>query len=80
MAFLIVKPTQLDPFKKTVCQKTEDKTGSELGSAAITPNHNFSVLYCIDPLDLLDYFFEIAQGCYSVVIFTFTDHNNRDFL
>ena len=36
----------------------EDKTESELGSAAITPNHNFGVIYCIDSLDLLDYFFQ----------------------
>ena len=35
VAFLVVKPTQLEPFEKTVCQKTEDKTGSELGRAAI---------------------------------------------
>ena len=63
VAFLIVKPTQLDPFQKTVCQKTEDKTGSELGSAAITPNYNFGVFYCIDRLALLDYFFQTCQGC-----------------
>ena len=80
--FLVVKPTQLDLIRKTVCQKTEDKTGSEMGSAAITPNHNFGVIYCIViyPLHLLDYFFEIAQGCYSVVIFAFTDNNNQVFL
>ena len=80
VSFLVVKPTQLDPFEKTVCQKTKDKTGSELGSAAITPNHNFGVLYCIDPLALHDYFFQTCQGCYSVVIFAFTDHDNRAFL
>ena len=53
-----------------------------MGSAAITPNHNFGVIYCIViyPFHLLDYFFEIAQGCYSVVIFAFTDNNNRVFL
>ena len=57
-AFLVVKPTQLDPFEKTFCQKMVEKTGLELDSSAITPNHNFGVLYCIDPLDLLDYFFK----------------------
>ena len=80
VALIVVKPTQLDSLKRTVCQKTEDKMGLELRSAAITPNHNFGVLCCIDPLDLLDYFFQTCQGCHSVVIFAFTDHDNRVFL
>ena len=80
VAFLVVKPTQLYTFEKTVCRKTDDKTGSELGSAAITPNHNFGERYCIDPIDLLDYFFQTCQGCYSVAIFVFTDYVNRVFL